>query len=71
MIRSMRNRFPELMFSCTMGFGADAWSRLFPEKGKPKELNTFEEIKGGEAHGSLYSGRHLVSYPCKTDGVVF
>ena len=23
MIRSMRNRFPELMFSCTMGFGAD------------------------------------------------
>lgn len=44
MIRSMRNRFPELMFSCTMGFGADAWSRLFPEKGKPKELNTFEEI---------------------------
>ena len=39
MIRSMRNRFPELMFSCTMGFGADAWSRLFPEKGKPKELN--------------------------------
>ena len=49
MIRSMRNRFPELMFSCTMGFGADAWSRLFPEKGKPKELNTFEEIKGGKS----------------------
>ena len=48
MIRSMRNRFPELMFSCTMGFGADAWSRLFPEKGKPKELNTFEEIKDGK-----------------------
>ena len=21
--------------------------------------------------GSLYSGRHLVSYPCKTNGVVF
>ncbi len=52
MIRSMRNRFPELMFSCTMGFGADAWNRLFPEQGKPKELKTFEEIKG-EKHTAV------------------
>ena len=29
MIRSIRNRFPDMQFSCTMGFGADAWSRLF------------------------------------------
>ena len=28
MIRSMRNRFPDMQFSCTMGFGADAWSLL-------------------------------------------
>ena len=41
LIRSMRNRFPDMMFSCTMGFGADAWNRLFPEQGKPKELKTF------------------------------
>lgn len=46
MIRSMRNRFPDMQFSCTMGFGADAWTRLFPDKGKPKELSTFSEIKG-------------------------
>ena len=46
MIRSMRNRFPDTQFSCTMGFGADAWTRLFPDKGKPKELSTFSEIKG-------------------------
>ena len=45
MIRSMRNRFPDMQFSCTMGFGADAWTRLFPDKGKPKELSTFSEIK--------------------------
>lgn len=24
LIRSMRNRFPDMQFSCTMGFGADA-----------------------------------------------
>ena len=67
----MRNRFPDMMFSCTMGFGADAWSRLFPEQGKPKELKTFEEIKGEKAYGSFYSGRLIVSHPCKTDGIMF
>ena len=46
MIRSIRNRFPDMQFSCTMGFGADAWSRLFPERPKPRELETFQEIKG-------------------------
>ena len=45
-IRSMRNRFPEQDISGVMGFGAEAWSKLFPELPKPKELATFEEIKG-------------------------
>ncbi len=48
LIRSMRNRFPEMQFSCTMGFGADAWSHFFPELGKPKELVPFQEIKGNK-----------------------
>ncbi|OBU12465.1 Dyp-type peroxidase [Morganella psychrotolerans] len=46
MLRSMRTRYPALEVSCVMGFGADAWSRLFPDAGKPRELNTFKEIKG-------------------------
>lgn len=45
-IRSMRTRFPELETSCVMGFGADAWSNLFPNQAKPKELIPFKEIKG-------------------------
>ena len=45
-IRSMRNRFPEQEISGVMGFGADAWSKLFPELAKPEELVSFEEIKG-------------------------
>lgn len=48
LIRSMRNRFPALPFSCTMSFGAKAWTRLFPDQQKPKELDTFKEIKGGK-----------------------
>ena len=47
-IRSMRNRFPEQEISGVMGFGADAWSKLFPELAKPKELVSFEEIKGNK-----------------------
>lgn len=52
LIRSMRNRFPDMQFSCVIGFGADAWSRLFPERDKPKELTTFKEIKG-EKHTAV------------------
>lgn len=46
LIRSMRTRFPELETSCVIGFGANAWTALFPNQSKPKELNTFNEIKG-------------------------
>lgn len=46
LIRSMQNRFPDMQFSCIMGFGSDAWTRLFPERSKPKELTVFKEIKG-------------------------
>lgn len=52
LIRSMRNRFPDMQFSCVMGFGADAWSLLFPERHKPRELSTFKEIKG-EKHTAV------------------
>ena len=46
LVRSLRNRFPEIEFSCVMGFGADAWKKLFPELPNPKELEIFREIKG-------------------------
>ena len=48
MIRSMRTRFPKQQFSCIIGFGNDAWDRLFPAKGKPKELTVFKEIDGAQ-----------------------
>lgn len=44
--RSLTNRYPDAQFNATMGFGSDAWDRLFPEEAKPKELETFQEIKG-------------------------
>jgi putative iron-dependent peroxidase len=47
-VRSMRNRMPDLDPSALMGFGADAWSRLFPGQPKPKELEVFQEIRGAK-----------------------
>ncbi|MBB5144095.1 Dyp-type peroxidase [Desulfovibrio intestinalis] len=46
--RSMRTRLPDSAISCIMGFGAEAWSKLFPKRGKPKELEVFKEIKGSK-----------------------
>ena len=45
-VRSMKNRFPEAEVSAVIGFGANAWTTLFPDFPRPKELAVFEEIKG-------------------------
>ena len=71
MIRSMRNRFPDMQFSCTMGFGADAWTRLFPDKGKPKELSTFSEIKGEKYTAVSTPGDLLFHIRAKQMGLCF
>lgn len=51
-VRSMRNRMPELEISAIMGFGAEAWGKLFSELPHPAELHVFEEIKG-ERHTAV------------------
>lgn len=48
LVRSLRKRFPEGQTSCVMGFGAQAWGKLFPEQPYPKELKPFEAIKGAK-----------------------
>lgn len=71
LIRSMRNRFPDLHFSAVMGFGADAWSRLFPDKGKPKELSPFREIKGDKHTAVSTPGDLFFHIRCKHMGICF
>ena len=44
--RSLVNRFPNSHFNATIGFGADAWDKLFPSAAKPRELSPFQAIKG-------------------------
>ena len=45
-INSMRIRDPEAQAHIAWGFGSDAWDYLFPNAPKPKQLDTFKEIKG-------------------------
>ena len=71
LIRSMRNRFPEMQFSCTIGFGADAWKQLFPEQGNPKELKTFETIKGAKYIAVSTPGDILLHIRAKQMGLCF
>lgn len=46
LIKSLNKRFPEGNLLCTMGFGAYAWSKLFPNLPKPVELAPFTAIEG-------------------------
>ncbi|KPH11978.1 Dyp-type peroxidase [Chryseobacterium sp. ERMR1:04] len=43
---SVFNRFPDSRASCVMGIGYEAWKKLELPTPIPKELATFEEIKG-------------------------
>lgn len=71
LIRSIRNRFPDAKFSCTMGFGADAWKRLFPAQGNPAELETFKEIKGDKHTAVSTPGDLLFHIRAKEMGLCF
>jgi porphyrinogen peroxidase len=54
LLRSVGFRALEDSLSCIMGFGSDAWDRLFGSP-RPAELHSFREIRSG--------GRHAVSTP--------
>lgn len=71
LIRSMRNRYPDQHFSCTIGFGADAWKRLFPKENTPKELKTFQEIKGDKYTAVSTPGDILLHIRGKHMGTCF
>lgn len=45
LLRAVGFRAPDGHLSCVMGFGSDAWDRLF-EQPRPKDLHPFREIQG-------------------------
>ncbi len=49
LVRAVGFRAPESGLSCIMGFGSDAWDRLFGSP-RPAELHPFREIRSGSRH---------------------
>ena len=49
LVRAVGFRDPEGMLSCIMGFGPDAWDRLFGVP-RPAELHPFREFRSGTRH---------------------
>ncbi len=46
LLRSVGFRDLDGRLSCVMGFGSDAWDRLFGSSPRPKDLHPFREIRG-------------------------
>lgn len=60
-----------MQFNSTINFGADAWDRLFPGKGKPRELKTYEEIKGSKLTAVSTPGDILFHIRAKKMGLCY
>jgi len=54
-LRSVGFRDLEAKLSCVMGFGSDAWDRLFAPP-RPAELHPFREIRAGSRHAVATPG---------------
>src|SRR5260370_19760344 len=58
LVRSVGFREQEGTLSCVVGFGSDAWDKLFG-KPRPLELHRFREIRAGERHAVSTPGDML------------
>src|SRR5216683_6616903 len=58
LVRSVGFRELEGSLSCVLGFGSEAWDRLFGQP-RPAELHKFHEIRAGERHAVSTPGDML------------
>src|ERR1700740_2553841 len=70
LLRGVEFRDIEGGLSCVMGFGSDAWDRLFGTP-RPKELHAFREIRAGERHAVATPGDLLFHIRAKRMDLCF
>jgi putative iron-dependent peroxidase len=70
LLRSVGFRDIEGNLSCVMGFGSDAWDRLFGQP-RPAELHPFREIKAGARHAVATPGDLLFHIRAKRMDLCF
>jgi porphyrinogen peroxidase len=70
LLRAVEFRDLEARLSCVMGFGSDAWARLFGEP-RPAELHPFREIRAGTRHAVSTPGDVLFHIRAKRMDLCF
>jgi porphyrinogen peroxidase len=70
LLRAVGFRDIEAGLSCVMGFGSDAWDRLFVPP-RPAELHPFREIRGGTRHAVSTPGDLLFHIRAKRMDLCF
>src|SRR5258708_1917485 len=70
LFRAVEFRDIEGGLSCVMGFGAEAWDRLFGAP-RPKELHAFRKIRAGERHAVSTPGDLLFHIRAKRMDLCF
>jgi porphyrinogen peroxidase len=70
LVRAVEFRDLEGGLSCVMGFGSDAWDRLFGGP-RPAELHPFREIRAGERHAVSTPGDLLFHIRAKRMDLCF
>jgi porphyrinogen peroxidase len=70
LLRAVEFRDLEGGLSCVMGFGSDAWDRLFGRP-RPKELHPFREIRAGTRHAVSTPGDLLFHIRAKRMDLCF
>lgn len=68
--RSMVHRFPEAQVRCVIGFGSDAWDRLFGQP-RPARLARLEAIETGKHVAPSTPGDILIHLRAERPDVVF
>jgi len=56
LVRSVGRREPAAQLSCVVAFGADAWERLVPGGGRPKQLHVFRALSDGPREAPATEG---------------
>src|SRR5579863_4181492 len=70
LVRAVEFRDLEANLSCVVGFGSDAWDRLFGQP-RPAELHVFREIRAGARHAVSTPGDFLFHIRAKRMDLCF
>jgi putative iron-dependent peroxidase len=70
LLRAVGFRDPEASLSCVIGFGSEAWDRLFGSP-RPAELHPFNEIRAGSRHAVATPGDILFHLRANREDLCF